>query len=415
MAELEEIEDIVRRNVEVDIRENYGQDPLGDSIYLYFVLSKRLSSPSIDNLIDWSNNWIDEILVKKKATRFFDRDITSAVFNHYVLKLAGRLKVSIDTDTLGNVLQPNIKDDYYFGNPTYTALILMATQDFRDRIESYEAVLSNLERALERRAFLSDAKNIVFSSMLFNRLDKTNLVRHLLKHCLGMISRDNIRFDDRVYYAWTLWDFRKLMPQAMMTIRDFTEKTLDDFSKVLKGVVVEEAVSDFYGQDVHSRVSKIALALCLDLVIDYNSKKIHSSAIDIRMVFQKIDSLGWTDIGSMLKNAIAFFDEGKTKEACDNLRMGLMLVLVKTVEQVTDRAAPVAKGQTPDPNKVLKPLVEKGFLSDQQRSLIANSWSYVSELAHVEKRGGTPPSEDETRYGLQLVLSAIELITKNLK
>jgi len=200
-----------------------------------------------------------------------------------------------------------------------------------------------------------------------------------------------------------------------MIIRDFIEITLDNFGRILKSDAIEDnTILDFYGEDVKPSFSKIALGFCLDLVIGYNSKKLHSSVIDAKLILKRIDSLGWTEITDMIRKALQFFDEGKTMDACNNLRMALISTLVKTVERTTGNHVALATGQTPNPKELLKPLVEKKLITERQQSLMVNTWSYVSELAHVEKKGGAPPTENETRYGFQLVLAAVELLVRTL-
>ena len=411
---LREIEDLLRAHVEADLRENYGQEPLADSIYLYFSQKRNLTSPSVDNLFVWANSWVSEILIKNNMTRFLDRDVTSAIFCRYVLKLAGKLKIDIDMKSVNKLLEAGIKDNYYFGNTTYTALILLAIYDSKNDISSFDEVSSYLKNSITTRPILSDTKNIVFCSLLFNQLGETESLRGLVKYCLDQVTKNNIRFDDRIFYAWTLWNFRYLVQDKIMNIRNFVEASLEDFCRALQVIVADGFILDLYGQDTRSKVSRIALGLCLDLIIDYNAKMVHSSAIDTLLILQRIDSLGWTAIADMIRKALQLFDEEKTKETCDNLRMALMSILVKASEQITGQPAPLIPGQTPDPNKIMRPLVEKHVITDHQRSIVANTWSYVSELAHVEKKGGSPPTEDETRYGFQLVLSAVELVVRTL-
>jgi hypothetical protein len=61
---------------------------------------------------------------------------------------------------------------------------------------------------------------------------------------------------------------------------------------------------------------------------------------------------------------------------------------------------------TPNPKELLKPLVEKAH-HGTSIELNGKHLAICSELAHVEKKGGAPLTENETRYGFQLVLASV--------
>ena len=94
--------------------------------------------------------------------------------------------------------------------------------------------------------------------------------------------------------------------------------------------------------------------------------------------------------------------------------MALITLLTKMYELLEKRPPPVQPGKTPDPRLLLKPVRKLG-LDNQVAGLILQTWSYVSEKAHIEKRGGRPPSRREVRYGLRLVFDGIEYLLSLLK
>jgi hypothetical protein len=61
-----EIESKIKKYIEKDLYQiNFVErlrDPLGLSIYLFFLLKHKVSSPAVDNIIDWMNSWIDLII-----------------------------------------------------------------------------------------------------------------------------------------------------------------------------------------------------------------------------------------------------------------------------------------------------------------------------------------------------------------
>ena len=79
------LKELINRDLEIEFEEEKLRDSLIYSIYLFFLLRNKVESDAIDNLIDWMNYWINEILNKKNFSRFVDREFTSALFGYYSL------------------------------------------------------------------------------------------------------------------------------------------------------------------------------------------------------------------------------------------------------------------------------------------------------------------------------------------
>ncbi|MCS7365263.1 MAG: hypothetical protein NDF54_07505, partial [archaeon GB-1867-035] len=90
------LRELINRDLEVSFEEERLRDPLIYSVYLFFLLKNKVESYAIDNLIDWMNYWIDEVLNKKNFSKFVDREFTSALFGYYSLSIAGRLSREIN-------------------------------------------------------------------------------------------------------------------------------------------------------------------------------------------------------------------------------------------------------------------------------------------------------------------------------
>ena len=168
-----------------------------------------------------------------------------------------------------------------------------------------------------------------------------------------------------------------------------------------------------YGANTKPGFSKILLATALDLIIDFNDSGIAISLPSRVFIQQKLQELSWIDIARELDNALKAFEEGRTGDCCNNLRMGLITALVKIYELFERQQAPTPPGKTTDIGPLMNTLEQHGFSGDNC-SMIRRTWSYVSERAHIEKRSGKLPQESETRYAIQTTFAAIEFLLRFL-
>lgn len=123
-------------------------------------------------------------------------------------------------------------------------------------------------------------------------------------------------------------------------------------------------------------------------------------------VLSKLESLGWNDARRELDRAIKAFDDGRMPDCCNNLRMGLMTVLAKIYEILEEKQLPIQPGKTVDITPLTKSLESHGYAADFL-GLIRQTWSFVSERAHVDKRSGQAPAEHDAEYALQITFAAV--------
>jgi len=235
---LMEIENKIKKYIEDELLqinfEERPRDPFGLSIYLFFLLKNKVASPALDNIVDWMNAWVDLIINKEKISRFIDRELASAIFGYYALKTNKMLRISLDESKLIRLLSSNINNGLYFDNFTYTILILLSLIDKRSYIPSFDKSLKLIKDAIEDRTIINDAKNLVFSSMLLEKLKEESSLNNLVEVCYRKISESDIRFDDRIYYAWVVWHYRKMIEQRFPLVRDFVENTLKNALTLLE-------------------------------------------------------------------------------------------------------------------------------------------------------------------------------------
>jgi len=163
-----------------------------------------------------------------------------------------------------------------------------------------------------------------------------------------------------------------------------------------------------YGSDSKPKeFSKIFISVLLDLVVNFKRHRLSARVPDF--IERTLEKLGWEDVLLELKNALRAFDENRLGDCCNNLRMGLATLLTKIYEYITSKPAPIKPGKSTDIYGILKNLETYG-LPQHVRGMIASTWSYTSEMAHIEKRRGEQPSVEEVRYGIQLTFSAVEVL-----
>jgi hypothetical protein len=413
MATKERIKAIIDKAIEAGFEEGMERDQLGDSIYLFFLTRNNIESPRIDNLIDWMNSHVENILNQRHLSRFVDRQITSALLGYYSLKLIGRLRTKVDIDKVDELLSKFTTDDSFFNNFTYSVLILLSLSEERNNIHLFNRVLDWVKKSVQRGAFFNDAKNLVFTSMLLHTMNAHDELKALVETCLERVSKNIERFDEKIYYAWVLWNYRAIVEDRDLSkIIEVTKTALENVVTTLGEEMVDSSIMEMYGFDTKPEgLSKILLGTSLDLLIKFEYSRIMLSVPNLVYVEQKLTSLGWREAYRELYRALVAFEDGRMPDCCNNLRMGLITVWIKVCENLEGKSMQVQVGKTVDMGPLNKCLKQHG-LSEDSIGMIGRTWSYVSDRAHIEKRGGQAPPESEVRYGVQLTFATVEYLLK---
>ena len=286
MSSLESIAREVRELVDEELKEDFSRDALGSAVCLYFALENKIESPVIDNSIHAMNSWIENIVIQRKFSRFVDREFTSALLGFYSLKKLKRLKKRIDPVTLNSLLSEYISENHFFNNLSYSLIIALSISDVKNDIRVFPDLFGWIEERLADESLFNDAKNLVFATMLFRRLGKKEELKKLLDSCFEKVKENDVRYQDRLYYAWVLWKNRDLRDKNDLSkIREFTEKSLENGARHLAYKEANEVSKKSYG--VHLRVgrpSKIYLGVYLDLLTDFSSETIRVSKEELTRV-----------------------------------------------------------------------------------------------------------------------------------
>lgn len=316
MGALEVIERSVSGKIENDLRRidelsEVSSDPLGYAVYLYFLLKNQRRSAEVDNLIDWMNSWIENIIVQRNFSRFVDVELTSALLAHFSLKTFERLKVDVEVETLKQLVSEYMEDGHFFNNFTLSSIITLALSDFRNDMENYPNLLTWIQNKVDEKTVFNDAKNLVFTSILFERVNREDYVRKTFDYCFEKLLENNIPYYDELYYAFVLWKFKELRgrKQNIQRIREFTEKSIMNAKKLVQEENVDESVEEVYGIDVQRaaskiNLSKIYLGVLLDLLIDFGEKTVRVSKEELT----RKDIPIWIRMGSLLSGMIFFLN-----------------------------------------------------------------------------------------------------------
>jgi len=255
-------------------KELYGdlsKDPIGLVTLLFFFLRNGLESSAVDNMIAQANAWIDEKLNEHNFTRFLDREFVSAIFGFYALRSFKRLRTTVKTETLNEMLSNYIEDDHFFHNYTYSVMIALSVSDLK--IAIYKALMEWISRKFEDEAVFNDAKKLVFTAMLFHQTNREEDLLRLVKNCYDKLVRGTIPHHDRIYYAWIIWNHRKLLSeQALSKLTQLVASSLENFVRQWREEELEKGAKEMYGRDkTRFKPSKIALGVYMDLSRNFAS------------------------------------------------------------------------------------------------------------------------------------------------
>ena len=130
-----------------------------------------------------------------------------------------------------------------------------------------------------------------------------------------------------------------------------------------------------------------------------------------RRVMRYLDNVGWTGVGKEIRKASKALSEKRNSDCCNNLRMALATLLTKVSQELSPQEIKVEPGKTIDIGQLTQILKTKG-VPDDSVGLISRVWSYLSDRAHVEKKGGSEPTSPETLYGFQMSFATFEFLLR---
>lgn len=132
---------------------------------------------------------------------------------------------------------------------------------------------------------------------------------------------------------------------------------------------------------------------------------------NLTTIANTLTKLRWTDPKEELIKASQALGEKRFSDACNNLRMALVLLWTNVAETLSEQSMTLNRsGKTVDVTPLVKILKDRGAPEDAV-GLISRTWSFLSERTHIEKKGAQPRLS-EAYYGYQLTLAAIEFLLR---
>ena len=131
-----------------------------------------------------------------------------------------------------------------------------------------------------------------------------------------------------------------------------------------------------------------------------------------RKIRETLQSCGWNSTWELFEKSEISLASKHFSEACYNLRTALATFWKQVVEKKTGKSVSFDVGKSADIT-LLKKLVEPYF-QEQIISVLAQSWSLCSELAHNEKHNGIEPKEEETIFAMRIALASAALLASTL-
>lgn len=312
METLETVGKLVSNRITNDLEQvneliRVSRDPIGYSVYLYFLLKNKIRSVEVDNLIDWMNSWVENILIQRNFSRFIDRELASSFFAFFSLKAFGRLRLDVKVENLEELFSEYIEDEHFFGNFMLSTIIALSLAVFKDKIKEYPSLLGWIKTQIDEKNVFNDAKNLVFASILFERLGIKNYIKKAFDYCYERLLENTIPYYDELYYAYVMWKFRSLKEKSedLQKIREFTDESIEN-AKISMHKEEDESVKEIYGVDMKKgaskiSVSKIYLGVFIDMQNDFSEKTVKVSPEELA----RKDIPRWVSLGSLI-SAIIF-------------------------------------------------------------------------------------------------------------
>jgi len=252
---------VLRKNILKDLQSrDFSRDPFGFCNYLLFLLESRFEHDYLDNLVDWMNGFIREVLVEQKISRAADNEITTAILGYFILAKHNRLTTGIDFGNVNELLRHHIDDNglYFKNNLTYSICLAFSLFSRKDKIKNWKKTRYALLEEYRNKNLQCDRKNLCYYVLLLEVENDNEELEKLSKWAMGILVRNGTNTHDKPYYLWVVWRNRKYIKREIKTIKHNIADSLENFlikieteeepqSKIIKSVYYDTAKS-FFGR-----------------------------------------------------------------------------------------------------------------------------------------------------------------------
>ena len=211
MRAIKDILTEIRQTVDQTLQEDVASDPFGHACLLASCLENRYQSATVDFLVDWMNEWIDQVLNHRNVSRQLDREVGAAVLGFLVLEKHGFLKTTVDEASLVHYLSEVFDDRRgFFGSFLHSAIIL----DFLKKKAASDYLTERAERYVRRRlsepaAVFNDPVNLAVWAYFLAKKDSPDVCKELFRFGYKRLIGDALNHQQRLYYTLSLWKLRE--------------------------------------------------------------------------------------------------------------------------------------------------------------------------------------------------------------
>ena len=275
---LEIIKDKLNKVLVEIFKEDYKKDPFGFSFLLYFLLKQEFIFDKLDDLLEWSENWVEKILKKRELTRFADIEITSAIF---FLRLLNMYKdYSIEDVEIHEIL------DFYFDNHNgffdnllYTIIIIgcvINLNNLKIDGDKYKRWLYQKVSSLRNKLFNDFKIFIILFEFFSDDNQYHSIFSFIYEKIFNRIKYKVRNIYDLLYHIWFLIYFNNKFKLSKIDqlIFDKVNIIINNFD------IYFNNSEDFYEFNVIAEmknISKINLAIFLDLFEEYYKNNVSIS------------------------------------------------------------------------------------------------------------------------------------------
>jgi len=223
----------LRMNIVKDLQaRDFGKDPFGYCNYLLFLLDISFEHDAFDNLVDWMNAFIRDVVNERKLSRSADTEITTAIFGYYILSKYHRLTTDIDVNKINDLIEGHIdnKGLYFKGNLTYTIILLLSLFKQKEEISNWDKARDALRGEYQNRNLQCDPKNICYYSLLLEIERNSDELKELSKMLLNTLTRNDTNTHDKPYYLWTAWRNRKYIRKSLDLVKKTIVNSYENFA-----------------------------------------------------------------------------------------------------------------------------------------------------------------------------------------
>lgn len=231
-SELKQTIQILRKHIIEDLQTtDYNRDPFGYCNYLLFLLENNFEHDCLDNLVDWMNTFVREVIVEKKISRSADNEITTAIFGHYILEKHKRLHTEIAVEQINDVLEGYIDDKglYFKQNITYTICLAISLFNERSRIYDWEKMRNALCEEYKENNLQRDPKNLCYYNLLLEIENRKKKLHEFSKWVADILIKNETSTRDKPYYLWIAWRNRCYIKKEFKIIKNKITTSLDNF------------------------------------------------------------------------------------------------------------------------------------------------------------------------------------------